>query len=481
MAARVYLVEDGYAIKGAEPPGLRKQPAPIKIMFWGWLMEAALKAKDRDLSMGLDKDGQPLRPITAHTRKHRKSVMTPTGKGDPSAPPLMPGRKLSRVRSLLTGRAEVDHAEFWWKFDPFTHESFAKILEKEKDEGRDVFGLSPAALKRSMSQAWDRYAKWERGQAVEMPIVIGVPQAPPVIAASGGKRVEDWEKLLRRPKRTTLPAQGEGEFNVLLSHIFKVERPGGPPPVIKPTPPKPGPIQVRRAALKPLPRPKPKPVPPVSPTRPAASAPGSFATIEQVREWAAGAFPNFKAHVFDGGGVPLRVWNRVAPELDRLARDFPGVARRLEYLNDPSVAWGDPRYAGSAAVGDNKAGRHLSFNPRYFARPDAELQEDRRQAAESGWMAAGFEADAVATHEWGHLLESWLYDADPRLRSALLAVFRAGEGFDVDKASTVSVYAATNETEAFAEAFAAMRRLSPGDWAAAVREFAALLGRVGEP
>jgi hypothetical protein len=248
------------------------------------------------------------------------------------------------------------------------------------------------------------------------------------------------------------------------------------PPVAQPSPPTPEP----KLTINP-------PNPPRSPrsggtkAKAAPVVPGSFETIEHVREWARAAFPNFKAHVFDGGGIPIRVWNQIAPELERLARDFPGVARRLEYLNDPSINWNDPHYARAAAVGDNKAGRHLSFNPRYFSKPDAELREDRRLAAESGWMAGGFEADAVATHEWGHLVESWLYDTDPRRRAALLAAFRTGGAFDAAKAATISAYGATNETEAFAEAFVATRRLPSADRPAIVREFAGILGGGHKP
>jgi hypothetical protein len=241
MAARVYLVEDGYAIRGAEPTGLRNRPDSVRLMYWGWLMEAALKAKDRDLSQGLDKDGRPLRRISAYTRKHRRSAMTPTGKGDSLAPPLTPGRQKSRVRSLLTGRAFPDHAEFWWRFDPFTHESFAKILEHQKEQGRDVFGLSPAALKRAVAQAWEKYDRWERGLRVEMPIVIRIAQAQPIqpvgktgmanvtmganaprtlAGSSGLMRIEDRIKYLRQPVKMKIPGRRAGIFNRLLQLIW---------------------------------------------------------------------------------------------------------------------------------------------------------------------------------------------------------------------------------------------------------------------
>ena len=166
--AQVYLIEDGYGIRGLEPPGLLTYPAEIRRQFWGWVAEAGLKAKDRDSAKGLDKDGKPLRPISAATRKHRRSAMTPSGRGDPSAPPLEPGWQKSRVRSLLTAKAFEDHAEFWWKFDPHIGDSFARILEGQRAMGRDVFGLSPAGLKRVQAEAWKKWEAWKKGEPVAL-------------------------------------------------------------------------------------------------------------------------------------------------------------------------------------------------------------------------------------------------------------------------------------------------------------------------
>jgi hypothetical protein len=244
MASRVYPSEDGYSIRGIAPPDLARQTDSIKLMFWGWVMEAGLKQKDRDLARGLDKDGKVMR-ISAYTRQHRKSAMTPSGKGDPSAPALEPGRQKSRTRSLLTGKAFTDHAEFWWKFDPHIGDSWARILEKQQEQGRDVFGLSPAALKRVIAYAWDRYGRWKSGQTVELPVVINVAQAPaeiPVVGStnfghatfgiggaprgqfSGGMRIEDWFKHYRQPARVSIPGRPKAEYNRLLGTIWRAIR-----------------------------------------------------------------------------------------------------------------------------------------------------------------------------------------------------------------------------------------------------------------
>src|SRR5438270_9794294 len=97
----ITLSEDGYTIKGIAPPELARADEADRLLFWGWVVRLGLKAKDRDLARGIGADGKPLRRISQQTREHRHSAMTPTGKGDPSAPPLEPGRQLSRTRSLL--------------------------------------------------------------------------------------------------------------------------------------------------------------------------------------------------------------------------------------------------------------------------------------------------------------------------------------------------------------------------------------------
>jgi hypothetical protein len=298
VAARVYLVEDGFGIKGAEPPGLRARPEAERLIFWGWMLLEGLAQKDRDLARGLDKDGKPLRPIRASTRKHRRSAMTPSGKGDPLAPPLSPGRHLSRVRSLLTGRAYPDRVEFWWNFDPFTGESFAKILDFQKGNGRDVFGLSPVALKRTVARAWDKYKRWQAGEAVELPKAIAIAMAKPIVAFgktdlsnatlgintpasfgqwSGGMRAEDLAKHFRQPAKVSIPGRPGTKFNKILGHIYG-QGPAGPvsPKIAGPKPPKPPTVPkpiIAKATPKPMPKPPPPAPKPAPPTiRPVARA-----------------------------------------------------------------------------------------------------------------------------------------------------------------------------------------------------------------
>jgi hypothetical protein len=284
MHAKTYLIEDGYGIRGLEPPGLAAYPAEIRRQFWGWVGEAGLRQKDRDLARGLDKDGKPLRPISAETRKHRRSAMTPSGRGDPSAPPLEPGWQKSRVRSLLTAKAFEDHCEFWWKYDPHSGDSFARILEGQRAMGRDVFGLSPAGLKRVQAEAWTKWAKFKVGgpvpltreprlQAVKVPQVgsmnlehavggAGFTDFVKVGQHSGFQTIEAWQAYFRESAPARLPGRAVNppavspisgpKYNRLLGHIWGRTGPdSGPGRAAKPRPAKPaGPARQRAAMAK---------------------------------------------------------------------------------------------------------------------------------------------------------------------------------------------------------------------------------------
>jgi hypothetical protein len=248
--ARVIPVEDGYAIRGIMPPALRGAAESVKLTFWSLVVREGLKEKDSELARGLDKDGGPLRRISAATRRHRRSMMTPTGRGDPSAPPLTPGRALSRTRSLLAGRAFVDRAEFWWRYDPYTYDSWAAVLRHQKRQGRDVFGLSPAGLAKVTARSWAAMKQLQAGHLPEVPppLVqpaptparlipkvgttgmtyaepgIGVTPHAPGSTTTGGLPFRQWLQYLRRPAPATGPGRAR-PMNVILSLIFGRYRP----------------------------------------------------------------------------------------------------------------------------------------------------------------------------------------------------------------------------------------------------------------
>jgi hypothetical protein len=275
-----------FTIKGIEPNGLNAYPDAVRLLYWSWVTQFALKAKDRDLAAGLDAFGEPLKPISKETRKHRKSAMTPSGKGDPSAPPLSPGRKLSRVRSLLAGRALLDRCEIWWRFDPFTHASFGRILTFQQEQGRDVFGLSDESTEEVRLAALRKWRQWlTTGQVVPLELegrrvvapmaatgttgppvragelpghaptkfaVFGIGGEPGTGAPVRGFSEAEFKAFYRQTMPANVQARPGTDYNRLLRHIWGEPPARGRGPAV-PRPPRP---------------PKPVPTPPVAPLVP---------------------------------------------------------------------------------------------------------------------------------------------------------------------------------------------------------------------
>lgn len=234
-----------YKIRGIAPPGLAEQPPAIRKMYWQWVVDYGLKRKDKELAAGLDKDGKPLRPITAQTRKYRRSAMTPSGKGSPSAPPLMSAYQLSRTRSLLAGRALTTHAEFYWRFDAFTGDSWGAVLAFQAASGRDVFGLSPAGVAWVKAQALRRWEAYRAGIRPAVAAKVPIRQAPSIprvgtpptqhatfgIGAkgreaiaqgrfTGGMSAAQWAAYFRQPARVRIPGRPGTSYNRLLGAIW---------------------------------------------------------------------------------------------------------------------------------------------------------------------------------------------------------------------------------------------------------------------
>ena len=162
--AKAEKIQNGYKIRGIEPPDLRDYDPSTRKLFWGWVVELGLKRKDKELSQGLDKDGKPLRPISQYTREHRKSAMTPSGRGDPNAPPLTPGWQKSRTRSLLAGRAFTTHAAFFWKYDPWTGASWAEVAVRPGQAKAATCSAVINGIAWVKAQAWARWEKWKSGR-----------------------------------------------------------------------------------------------------------------------------------------------------------------------------------------------------------------------------------------------------------------------------------------------------------------------------
>ncbi len=165
----------GYRLR-IQPPDLGYFPDSVKQMWFGWVLDYGLRAKDKDLARGMDKNGK-VGVLDPKTIKYRKSEVGPTTK---DAPYLTPSYARSRVRSLLTGRAHVNSAEFFWRFDSVTGRSFATILHYQADEyGHDVFGLSDAGTAWTMAMALKKWNAWKAAGG-ELPQPRHVSTLPPI-------------------------------------------------------------------------------------------------------------------------------------------------------------------------------------------------------------------------------------------------------------------------------------------------------------
>lgn len=159
------------------PAEVRKLPAADRLAFNQVVADLVLKRKDFELSRGLNAKGEPLPGVKAETRKNRKSEMTPTGKGDPRAPYLMPGRGLSRTRSLLTARAYENYVVVGWRFDAWTGDQWGRVLaaHARRGEAYNVVGLSPRGVAWVAAQA---QARWRRIRAGKEPMPSTIPMTP---------------------------------------------------------------------------------------------------------------------------------------------------------------------------------------------------------------------------------------------------------------------------------------------------------------
>ena len=181
-----------YKIRGIAPPDLEAYPAQVRKLFWGWVVELGIKAKGKEILAGLDKDGKPLKPISEETRKHRKSAMSPSGHGDPNAPPLIPAWQKSRTYSLLAGRALSTHAEFYWRYDSWTGESWGDILAYQRSKGRDVIGISQVAIAKVKVQSWAKWEQYKSGQ-LRQPLAATAKQRAVAVPKIGRYNVEHAE------------------------------------------------------------------------------------------------------------------------------------------------------------------------------------------------------------------------------------------------------------------------------------------------
>jgi hypothetical protein len=245
-------IRHGYKIRGIAPNDLAAHAPAVREQYWQWVVDLGLKRKDKELSEGLDKDGNPLRAIKPATKKHRRSAMTPSRRGDPAAPPLTPAFQKSRTRSLLAGRALSTHAEFFWRFDPWTHDSWAVVLSYQAAEGRDVFGLSPEGVAWVKARADLKWSAYKAGRLISEPASttrpaekikggrtpsenaifgMSVGQEPGSTAGfTKGRTAQEWAAYFRQSAKAVVPGRPVNpparsgmvgpDYNRLLQHIW---------------------------------------------------------------------------------------------------------------------------------------------------------------------------------------------------------------------------------------------------------------------
>lgn len=187
-----------FSISGIAPPDVKRRPAHERILFWRMVVALGLRRKDWELSMGYNSRGNKMPPVKPQTAANRRSEMTFSGRGDPKAPYLTPGRAASRTRSLLTGSAENNRAVFSWAWDFHTRDEWGQILEYHRRRGKqyDVIGISPkgiAWVAANAAQQWRTMV----GGAVTVPF----PQAASRSVGASGVILQQTTPQPRLPTR----------------------------------------------------------------------------------------------------------------------------------------------------------------------------------------------------------------------------------------------------------------------------------------
>jgi hypothetical protein len=306
-----------------------------------------LKEKDADLSQGLDARGKPLKPVQPKTAEDRDSEMGPA---DPSAPALMPAYAVSRTRLLLEGEAIPQGAHFWWEYDPYTGDSWGRILDyhRKAKTKRDVIGLSPAAVARVRDQVMRRWLGWKMAglRPGWRPDRAPIPQLQDIVVRGGtdydqytyGIGGGDAATLRDALARRRATGFYQYESNKGLTAY------GGPRGIWEPpTPPKPPPA------------PKPAPKPP-KPPKPVPVAPDINEAVQAVEKL------GFPARVVSKDEMPAYAPNAAA--------SFDPLTNQIR-INRDSTYWSDPSV-------------------------EARLRK-------MGW-AIGYSGSDIGTHEVGHAL-----------------------------------------------------------------------------
>ena len=329
------------------PAEVRRLPSADRIAYHRLVVEYGLKRKDWELARGLNARGEPMPPVKPATREHRRSEMTASGRGDPRAPYLMPGRGLSRTRSLLAGKAHADYAEFFWRFDAYTGDQWGRVLAAHARRGKayDVVGLS------AKGKAWvaaKALKAWRKGVRIAEPVMDDGPvevelvgrtnldyategiggtleQAKRAIAegrSSGFLTEDEWRKHYRQARPAIVGAAPgtsysvrTGKSNVLLQQVWGGS---GKPPAASMSKAAMGPSSPPRPS-----KPKAMELPTVDrPSRPIADA--SYLADARPKEFEGPADREAWVARTYGDGRDGAWWNRLTREQRDAVKEYSG-------------------------------------------------------------------------------------------------------------------------------------------------------------
>ncbi len=218
---------------------------------------------------------------------------------------------------------------------------------------------------------------------------------------------------------------------------------------------------------------------------------GKGATDQEIMDALEQKYPGIK---FGLEGVDVTTGNEIAVAFDKLAKDWPDVAKRLEF-----VGWGARKgspfwrsWRGTTRGLASYDGRYIGLSPKYHKNRTL-LVQSLDESVETGWSCKGRKhPTSVFIHEYGHQVDHWLdslpFDQyfDKLAASGYGSVSDTYRTFITKRTLPVgfSDYAMTRDTlrsrraEFFAEAFAQSILLDKKQWAQITKNQDAFLGWV---
>ncbi len=216
---------------------------------------------------------------------------------------------------------------------------------------------------------------------------------------------------------------------------------------------------------------------------------GQFASLDQATQWASRSYPNI---AWDFDGAHIDTINPTLAQFDKLARKYPEVAKRLEYVGTyrgktpPFVDKQPDQFGNAIAHAYYESGKQIGLNPRFYGDPIG-FRDVLEQMKAGKWTDADNSIESVLSHEFGHLVDGWLKSSRKAwndtvsidgfgLVSETLEIWRGSNR----ATKALSEYATTNTLENFAEAFAALQHKG-GNRSVFVKKFETMLDTIANP